>query len=544
MLKLLPLIILMSLLTSCDSFERTKDKRLKANVQSSTANSQQQTSNSQKLTSNIQQPIVILYDNDVHCAVDGYAKLVALRDIISDTAGFVTTVSCGDFASGGVIAAATEGMSVIDIMNKVGYDVVTLGNHELDYGMEQIFAFAEALDAEVVCANLKNVQTNRYPFPAYHIVNYGDIDVAYLGFTTTLSGTVMSLSDEDGNPLYSFMREDFYSNAQSFIDEARDNGAEYVVALTHLGDSETIGDMPNSTSLIANTTGLDAVIDGHDHHIIEERWLKNKDNEAVLLTSSGYAFENVGLLTINPDGGLSSRLVNIKSDSTLVDVATQHLVDSIKMGVEQSGCKVVGFLDRDLDVCDESGKRLVRKQQTEIGAFCADAFREFTGADVALINGGGIRAGIKRGEVTLNDLLAVMPFGNMVCTATMTGQHLLDAMEFSVALLPDESGAFLQVSGMRYDVDASMPTPAALDDHHLCSHVKDQTRRISNLQILNPATGVYDDIKPEKTYTVASIDYLLTEMGSSGILRHAKYDGRYWGTDLEVLADFFKTTRP
>lgn len=534
MLKLLPLIILMSLLTSCDSFERTKDK---TNAQSSTANSQ-------KLTSNSQQPIVILYDNDVHCAVDGYSKLVALRDIISDTAGFVTTASCGDFASGGVIASVSDGELIIDIMNKVGYDVVAPGNHELDYGMKQLFAFSESLNAEVVCANLKNVQTDEFPFPAYHLISYGDIDVAFLGFTTPSSGTVMSLSDEDGNPLYSFIREDFYSNAQSFIDEARDNGAEYVVALTHLGDSETIGDMPNSTSLIANTTGLDAVIDGHDHHIIEERWLKNKDNEAVLLTSSGYAFENVGLLTINPDGGLASRLVNIKSDSTLVDVATQHFVDSIKMGVEQSGCKVVGFLDRDLDICDESGKRLVRKQQTEIGAFCADAFREFTGADVALINGGGIRAGIKRGEVTLNDLLAVMPFGNMVCTATMTGQQLLDAMEFSVALLPDESGAFLQVSGMRYDVDVSIPTPAALDDHHLCSHVKDQTRRISNLQILNPATGVYDDIKLEKTYTVASIDYLLTEMGSFGILRHAKYDGRYWGTDLEVLADFFKTTRP
>ncbi|MBR0323648.1 MAG: bifunctional metallophosphatase/5'-nucleotidase, partial [Bacteroidales bacterium] len=529
MLKLLPLIILMSLLTSCDSFVQTNDKRLKTNGQSSTAQSQQ--------------PITILYDNDVHCAVDGYTKLVALRDIIADTAGFVTTVSCGDFASGGVIASVSDGELIVDIMNKVDYDVVTLGNHELDYGMKQLFALSESLNAEVVCANLKNVQTDEFPFPTYHIISYGDIDVAFLGFTTPSSGTVMSLSDEDGNPLYSFMREDFYSNAQSFIDEARDNGAEYVVALTHLGDSKTLGDMPNSTALIANTTGLDAVIDGHDHHVIEERWLKNKDDEAVLLTSSGFAFENVGLLTINPNGSFSSRLVNIKSDSTLVDAATQHFVDSIKMGVEQSGRKVVGFLDKDLDVCDESGKRLVRKQQTEIGAFCANAFRVFTGADVALINGGGIRAGLKKGEVTLNDLLAVMPFGNMVCTATMTGQQLLDAMEFSVALLPHESGAFLQVSGMRYDVDVSIPTPVVISDDHHFSHVKNETRRISNLKILDPVTGVYDDVEIEKIYTVASFDYLITEMGSSGILRHAKYDGRYWGTELEVLAEFFKSPR-
>ncbi len=526
MLKLLPLIILMSLLTSCDSFVQTNDKRLKSNVKSSMANSQK--------------PIAIIYDNDVHCAVDGYAKLVALRDIISDTAGFVTTVSCGDFASGGVIASVSDGELIIDIMNKVGYDVVALGNHELDYGMKQLFAFSESLNAEVVCANLKNVQTDEYPFPAYHIISYGDIDVAFLGFTTPSSGTVMSLSDGEGNPLYSFMQEDFYSNAQSFIDEARDNGAEYVVALTHLGDSETIGDMPNSTALIANTTGLDAVIDGHDHHVIEERWLKNKDNEAVLLTSSGFAFENVGLLTINPDVGLSSRLVNIKSDSTLVDAATQHFVDSIKMGVEQSGCKVVGFLDKDLDVCDESGKRLVRKQQTELGAFCADAFRLFTGADVALINGGGIRAGLKRGEVTINDILAVMPFGNLACTATMTGQQLLDAMEFSVSMLPYESGAFLQVSGMSYEVDASVPTPVALDKENLFSHVGDGKRRISDLKIMNSKAGEYESVELEKTYTIASFDYLITEMGCSGILRYAQKNDKYWGTDLEVMKSYLK----
>ena len=513
--------MLMSLLSSCDCSLMTKDKRIKANVQSSTAKSQK--------------PIAIIYDNDVHCAVDGYSKLVALRDVMLDSTEFVTTVSCGDFASGGVIAAASEGESVVDIMNKVEYDMVALGNHELDYGMEQLFALADALDAEVLCANLKNVQTNEYPFSAYHIVSYGDIDVAYLGLTTTLSGTVMTLSDENANPLYSFMREEFYDNAQKFIDKARGDGAEYVVALTHLGDSETIGNNPNSTSLITKTSGLDAVIDGHDHHVIEERWVKNKDGEPVLLTSSGYAFKNIGVLRINVDGSMSSRLINIESDTSLIDVATQRFVDSVKMKVELSGRKVVGHLDRDLDIYDVNGKRMVRVQQTEVGGFCADAFREFTGADVALINGGGIRAGLKKGEVTINDILTVMPFGNFACTATMSGQQLLDAMEFSVSLLPYESGAFLQVSGLEYEADTSVPTPVILDEENLFSHVGDGKRRISNLKILDSKTGEYETVKLEKTYTVASIDYLLMEMGSSGILRYAHADEKYWGTDLEVM---------
>ena len=338
MLKLLSLlIILSSLLSSCDSAVMSNDKRQKANVQSSIAQSSMaQSSKFNGSKFNGQTSIVILYDNDVHCAVDGYPKLVALRDAMLDSIEFVTTVSCGDFSSGGVIAASSEGELVVDIMNKVGYDVVTLGNHELDYGMEQFFSLADALNAKVVCANLKNVQTNEYPFPAYHIVNYGDVDVAYLGFTTTSSGTVMSLCDENANPLYSFMRDEFYDNAQMFIDEARSRGAEYVVALSHLGDTKQIGDIPNSTSLINKTNGLDAVIDGHDHHVIEQRWVMNKDGEPVLLTSSGVSFENIGVLRIAPDGSLSSRVINIKSDTSLVDVPTRQFVDSIKMNVEMS----------------------------------------------------------------------------------------------------------------------------------------------------------------------------------------------------------------
>ena len=540
MLKLLSLlIILSSLLSSCDSAVMSNDKRLKANVQSSIAQSSMaQSSKFNGSKFNGQTSIVILYDNDVHCAVDGYPKLVALRDAMLDSIEFVTTVSCGDFSSGGVIAAASEGELVVDIMNKVGYDVVTPGNHELDYGMEQFFSLADALNAKVVCANLKNLQTNEYPFPAYHIVNYGDVDVAYLGFTTTSSGTVMSLCDENANPLYSFMRDEFYDNAQMFIDEARSRGAEYVVALSHLGDTKQIGDIPNSTSLINKTNGLDAVIDGHDHHVIEQRWVMNKDGEPVLLTSSGVSFENIGVLRIAPDGSLSSRVINIKSDTSLVDVPTRQFVDSIKMNVEMSGQKVIGYMDKDMDVCDENGKRMVRRQQIEIGRFCSDAFREFTGADVALLNGGGIRTGLKRGEVTVNDILAVMPFGNVVCTATMTGQQLLDAMEFSVSALPDESGAFLQASGLTYDVDASVPSPVVMDEDHLFSYVGDGRRRISNLKIMNVNTGAYEDVDLGKTYTIASFDYIILEMGSSGILRYAQIKHKYQETDLEVMVSY------
>lgn len=364
-------------------------------------------------------PIVILYENDVHCAVDGYPLLVSVRKECQSATDYVSTVSCGDFASGGLVGAISKGEQIVKIMNHVGYDAIVLGNHEFDYGIPQMFNITDSLDAPVLCANLKNVQTEETPYPAYHIVSYGDVDIAYIGFTTTTSGTVTSLSDGLGNPLYSLMREDFYLNAQYFIDEARDKGADYIIALSHLGDSQK-GIHPNSTGLIANTAGLDAVIDGHDHHVIEEQFINDKEGKPVLLTSSGTNFQHIGKLTIDTNGGIHSMLVS--TSSVVPDNETEAFVNSVKKEVEGLGNFVIGHSEVDLTINDENGKRIVRKQETNIGDFCTDAFRTFTGADIALINGGGIRKDIKKGEVLFNDLYNVMPFGDMIATGTLTGE--------------------------------------------------------------------------------------------------------------------------
>ncbi len=487
--------------------------------------------------------IVILYDNDVHCAVDGYAKLVAQRDLILSKNKYVTTVSCGDFVSGGVVGATSEGELIVDIMNEVGYDVVAIGNHELDFGMEQMFNLTERLSSDVVCANLKNIQTNEYVYPAYKMINYGDIDVAFIGFTTTTSGTVVSLADENGNPLYSFMRDEFYQNAQDVIDEVRAEGAEYVIALTHLGDTEKVGGHPSSVNLITNTNGIDAVIDGHDHHIIDQRFVMNKDGKNVLLTSSGTAFQYVGKLTINTDGSLSSSVIDINTATSPVDNEVQQFVDAVKEEVEVSGQKVIGRSEVYLTMYDEEGYNAVRYTETNIGNFCADAFRVFTNADIAMINGGGIRADINIGDITFNDILAVMPFGNMTYTATMTGQQLMDALEFSVSSLPELFGGFLQVSGMKFDVNPNIPSPVVMDfENDLFSHVGDGERRVSNLQILDTESDTYQDVDLNHTYTIASFDYLILEFGNSGILRYADPIDTYFGTDLETLIFYIQNT--
>ena len=483
-------------------------------------------------------PIVILYENDVHCAVEGYPLLVSKRKECQSVTDYVATVSCGDFASGGVVGAISKGEQIARIMNYVGYDAVVLGNHELDYGMPQMFNITDSLNAPVLCANLKNVQTNEFPYPAYHIVKYGDVDIAYIGFTTTTSGTVKSLNDEQGNPLYSFMREEFYLNAQHFIDEARGKGADYVIALSHLGDSQK--DIhPNSTGLIANTTGLDAVIDGHDHHVIEEQFINNKEGKPVLLTSSGTNFQNIGKLTIDTNGGIHSTLAN--TSSIVPDSETEAFVNSIKEEVEGLGNFVIGRSEVDLTIYDENGKRIVRKQETNIGDFCTDAFRAFTGADIALVNGGGIRKDIKKGEIVFNDLYNVMPFGDMIAIGRLTGEQLLNVLEYAVSYLPAEAGVFMQVSGLCFKINPDTPSPVVMDSEtEMFSYIKDGERRVSDVEILDKQSGEYVDVELSRTYTMATLDYLILELGGSGIFRGIEPDPTYWGADIEILRSYLE----
>ena len=486
-------------------------------------------------------PIVILYENDVHCAVDGYPLLVSVRKECQAATNYVSTVSCGDFASGGLIGAISKGEQIVRIMNHVGYDAIALGNHELDYGIPQMLNITESLDAPVLCANLKNVQTGTSPYPAYHIISYGDVDIAYIGFTTTTSGTVKSLSDEQGNPLYSFMREDFYLNAQKFIDKARKDGADYIIALSHLGDSQTDGMHPSSTSLIANTTGLDAVIDGHDHHVIEEQFINDKDGNPVLLTSSGSNFQYVGKLTIDTNGGVHSTLVSTGDDEITPDNETALFVNSVKEEAEGLGNFVIGHSEVDLMIYDENGKRIVRKQETNIGDFCADAFRAFTGADIALVNGGGIRKDIKKGEVLFNDLYNVMPFGDMIATGSLTGEQLIDALEYAVSSLPAEAGVFMQVSGLRFKINPDIPSPAVMDpETELFSHIEEGERRVSEVEILDKESGEYKDVELSRRYTMATLDYLILELGGSGIFKGVEPDPTYWGAEIEILRSYIE----
>ena len=205
------------------------------------------------------------------------------------------------------------------------------------------------------------------------------------------------------------------------------------------------------------------------------------------------------------------------------------------------GERIVGTSEVTMVIRDENGVRIARKGETPIGNFCADALRNVLGAEIAFVNGGTIRSDIRQGEVSYNTLLSVFPYNNSVCTATMTGKQIMDALEVSVHLYPNENGGFLQVSGLKFKVDSSVPTSVVIDENELFSHVEG-SRRVLDVQVLDNVSGQYMPIDPERTYTIASTSFLIENHGDYGVLRYAKVKERNLGQDVDMLALYLGQT--
>lgn len=489
-----------------------------------------------------QHDIVIMYENDVHCAVDGYAKFAALRSEYEEVTPYVTTVSSGDFVMGEIVGSSTMGEAVIQIMNKVGYDYVTLGNHEFDYGIERMnYLLSDCLNATVVDANFCRYPSMELVFSPYAIQQYGDVKVAYLGLTTPnalTASTPTLFVDENGNRKYSFMDDTLTEQTNRMAEQARSEGADYVVVLAHMGDNLNTG-VQTSIDIIHNTRGIDVVLDGHAHSAINDTLIANADGQMVHLTSTGTKFQHMGVLTIDTEGGISAKLYDTSAYEK-VDAEVQQYVEDIKSKVAEAGNYVIGHTDFTLSIYDEQGKRVVRNKECGLGNFFADAFRYMCNTDVAFTNGGNLRESIQAGDITYNNIFNVIPFGNTLCTATMTGQQLLDALEFCYSELPNEVGRFLHISGMRLCIDTSVQPVFEMQDGMFVAIADDSPRRVHNLEIMNSNSGQYEPVDLAKTYSVASSDYLLKNLGGEGAFRYAALDADLMTPDVDIIIQYFR----
>ena len=465
-----------------------------------------------------QNEIIILYENDVHGAVDGYAKISELRNELSLNENLnVGIVSIGDFIQGDSLSTISKGEYIVNIMNLVGYDAVALGNHEFDYKIPRLLELTKMMKTKPICANFKKIKTKKIIFDSYKIVKYGNKKIGFIGITTPSTTTISSPTqffDENNNLLYSFSDEDFFEVVQKNIDSVKRKGVDYVVVLSHLG-SEFVLEKWSSLELIKNTSGIDVVLDGHSHSVIENEIVKDKDGNDVVLSSTGTKFENIGKLTLSSDGKIKTELIPTK-DITLIDEKVFDYISQIREENFILGEVVIGTSEVKLITHDENGKRLIRNTETNIGDFCADAFRLVTGSDIGVINGGGIRSGHTQGEITLNSLLSIFPFNNTVCAAEVSGQDILDFLELSIMYYPKEYGSFQHISGMKFTFDSTIPSSVKLDEHENFVAIEGN-RRVLEVEILNDE-GIYEKLIPEKKYTISSHNYLLLDNGSGATM--------------------------
>lgn len=468
--------------------------------------------------------LVILFTSDAHCGIDqgwGYAGVAAIRDYYAQN-NHVILVDNGDAIQGEPVGTMTKGSALIDLMNATGYEVAIPGNHEFDYGMDNFLALAEKAEFEYVSANFN--KEGEAVFAPYVIKEYDGVKVAFVGICTPrtiTSSTPTYFQDGNGDYIYGFCQDEtgekLYAAVQTAVDAARGEGATYVIALAHLGiEAECSPWM--SSEVIQNTTGITALLDGHSHSTLSGEEVLNKNGEAVLQVACGTKLANVGKLTIAKDGTISSGLHSWEDKVAAPALLglTGPVADAVKAATAELDAalsEVVATSEVDLYIYDpvaktDEGKsiRIIRSAETNLGDLCADGYRILSGADIAFVNGGGIRVQVPAGNITRNDILKVHPFGNAMCVIEVTGQQVLDALEFGARVLPSENGGFLQVSGLTYEIHTYIESSATTDAEGMFSGVTGEYR-VKNVMVGG------EPLDLAKTYTLASHNYMLKSAG-------------------------------
>ncbi len=470
--------------------------------------------------------LVVLFTSDVHCGVDqgwGYAGLYAVKEYYAAD-NYVMLVDDGDAIQGEPIGTMTKGEGIIDIMNAVGYDLAIPGNHEFDYGMNNFLALTEKANFQYLSCNFN--KEGELVFAPYAIKEFDGVRFAFVGVTTPMtlrSSTPRYFMDENGNYIYGFLQDEtgeaLYSAVQSAVDNARAEGADYVIVIAHMGNEAECSPWMYS-EVIENTSGIDVWLDGHSHDT-DQVTMQNKDGEEVIRSACGTKLGDIGVLTFATDGSITAGLMDWNqkvsapalfglqnAGADAVAAETEELNEKLQEVVAKTAVNL--YINDPTEVTEE-GKpiRIIRRAETNLGDLCADAYLDQSGvADIAFVNGGGIRVQLNAGDLTLNDILRVHPFGNALTVIEVSGQQVLDALEWSVHSLPGEFGGFDQVAGLTFEYDATIESPVLQTEDKMFAGVGDTKKcRVRNVLVGG------EPLDPEKTYKLASHDYQLLNNG-------------------------------
>lgn len=499
--------------------------------------------------------IVILYTNDVHTYIDGtlgYDAVAALKKDLQAQYKTVILVDAGDHAQGTAFGSMDKGKSIIGLMNAAGYDLATLGNHEFDYGMTGCINLRSWASFPYVSCNFYNESAGvrgSNVLDSYQIFDFSGKKVALIGITTPESFTKSTpayFQDGSGNYIYGIAGGNdgkaLYADVQKAINDAKAEGADYVIALGHLG-IDAASSPWTSKEVIANVSGLNVFIDGHSHTKMAAQEVTDKDGNKVLLTQTGEYLGAIGKLTISAaDGSITTELITEYTGSDADVKAKQDAwIASVN---DQLGVKI-GSTDLTLDNYDDKGNRLVRKQETNTGDFAADALYYLFDSmdmdvDVAIMNGGGVRNKAITGDISYLTCKEIHTFGNVACLQTVTGQQLQDALEWGARGTTDvEIGGFLHVSGITYKIDGTVADTTQKDDKGVWTGGPTGNYRVYDVMVYNKTTGAYEPLNLTAKYNLAGYNYTLRDLGDG----FAMFDGAvnvldYVMEDYMVLATY------
>jgi 2',3'-cyclic-nucleotide 2'-phosphodiesterase (5'-nucleotidase family) len=505
--------------------------------------------------------VTILYTNDVHTYIDKqspkltYAAIADLKQSYQDAGKDVLLVDAGDHVQGTAYGSMDEGASIIKLMNAAGYDVATPGNHEFDYGMDRAKAIMKEADFPYLSCNWVDLRTTLRVLPSVKVFVRGGRRIAFVGVTTpetfTKSTPAYFMDKAQSKYIYDIQGgEDgkkLYDAVQKAIDKAKFL-ADVVIGLGHLGVDPSSSPW-TSEEVIAHTSGFDAFIDGHSHTVMENKQVQDASGKAVTLTQTGSYFANVGEMTIAADGTITTKLIPTHEG---MDAGIAAMQTGWVNTVDDMLGEKIAVGDSDFYVSDPAtGKRRIRSAETNLGDFVADGIYTYFNeveklhCDVAIMNGGGIRADVPAGDWTFKTCKQVSPFGNVACLMSVTGKQIQDALEFAARFAGEggkENGGFLQVAGATYEIHTDIPNTVQTDEKNVWIGSATGTPRVQNVKIYDKDSGSYLPLDPGATYALAGMNYTLRNLGDG----FAMFDGAelikdYVSEDYLVMSTYAMT---
>ena len=476
---------------------------------------------------------IILHSNDVHGQIDGYAYMAGTAGVLRNMGAEVILADAGDFTQGDIYVSTNKGHAAIELMNAAGYDVVTLGNHEFDFGYDQLMENLKDAQFKTICADVYKDDALILP-PTAIIETESGLKLGFFGMETPETATKVNPGQIEGIRFATF--DKLYEAAQTAVDSLKAENVDLVIGLWHLGiDDEAIGNGYRSVDVLARINGVDFVIDGHSHATMTE------GGEGEPVQSTGTKFANVGVVIIdNATKKIEDHYLlptNFLKKDPDVQAQAQAIIDEVdaQYGAPFATTEVLLNGER------SPGNRT---EETNMGDLITDAMVWSVVKEggieqvepshvVGITNGGGIRASIAAGDISMRDVNTVLPFGNTVAVVYVTGAELLEALEASTFLTPEAIGGFPQTSGIEWIIDSGKTfDQGALYINHdggeSAYYAPASIQRVT----INKINGEAFD--PGATYAVITNNFCAAGGDTYNVFMKAWYEGNGFDTGIPM----------